>query len=129
MYYITYHRFRSRSLPEFENSPTIRTTIGNTYGLRTWIEYGFKHAKNELGWADYRVTDYAEIERWWEIIFSAYSLVSFQCPVFHPLAQEAAPEQASQDTPVEHFAEHPWWDQGQGWKNTLNNLLTGFSQA
>jgi len=27
--------------------------------LRTWIEYGFKHAKNELGWADYRVTDYA----------------------------------------------------------------------
>jgi len=26
--------------------------VGNTYGLRTWIEYGFKHTKNELGWAD-----------------------------------------------------------------------------
>jgi SRSO17 transposase len=26
----------------------IRKTIGNTYGLRPWIEYGFKHAKNEL---------------------------------------------------------------------------------
>ncbi len=26
---------------------TIRKTVGNTYGLRTWIEYGFKHAKNE----------------------------------------------------------------------------------
>lgn len=100
----------------------IRTTIGNTYGLRTWIEYGFKHAKNELGWADYRVTDYAEIERWWEIVFSAYLLVSFHCPLFHPPDQETAPEQAPQDTPVEHFAEHPWWDQGQGWKNTLNNL-------
>ncbi len=48
----------------------IRTSVGNTYGLRTWIEYGFKHAKNELGWADYRVTDYAEIERWWEIVGS-----------------------------------------------------------
>src|SRR2546425_5066789 len=27
----------------------IQQTIGNTYGLRTWIEYGFKHAKNERG--------------------------------------------------------------------------------
>jgi SRSO17 transposase len=25
----------------------IHKTIGNTSGLRTWIEYGFKHAKNE----------------------------------------------------------------------------------
>ena len=31
-----------------------------------WIEYGFKQIKNELGWADYRVTDYDHIERWWE---------------------------------------------------------------
>ncbi len=41
----------------------IENSAGNTYGLRTWIEYGFKQAKNELGWADYRVTDYASIER------------------------------------------------------------------
>jgi len=51
----------------------IRKTVGNTYGLRTWIEYGFKHAKNELGWTDYRVTNYASIERWWEIIRSRVS--------------------------------------------------------
>ena len=44
----------------------LQKTVGNTYGLRTWIEYGFKHAKNELGWADFRVTDYASIERWWD---------------------------------------------------------------
>ncbi len=30
--------------------------IGNLYGLRTWIEYGFKQCKDQLGWADYRVT-------------------------------------------------------------------------
>lgn len=42
----------------------IDKTVANTYGLRTWIEYGFKQAKNELGWADYRVTDYEEIEKW-----------------------------------------------------------------
>lgn len=27
---------------------SIRTSVGNTFGLRTWIEYGFKQAKNEL---------------------------------------------------------------------------------
>jgi len=42
----------------------IQKTVGNTYGLRTWIAYGFKHAKNELGWTNYRVTDFASIERW-----------------------------------------------------------------
>lgn len=69
----------------------IEKTIGTTYGLRTWIEYGFKHAKNELGWADYRVTDYASIERWWELVFCAYTLVSFQCPALQSSDQEPAP--------------------------------------
>ncbi len=81
-----------------------------------------KHAKNELGWADYRVTDYAEIERWWKLVFSAYQLVSFQCPAFRLSNQEASSEPVSQTSPVEHFAEHAWWDVGSGWKNTLNNL-------
>lgn len=26
--------------------------VGNFYGLRTWVEYGLKQGKNELGWAD-----------------------------------------------------------------------------
>jgi SRSO17 transposase len=58
----------------------IQQTVGNTYGLRTWIEYGFKHAKNELGWADYRVTDYASIERWWELVRSRLSAGEFAEP-------------------------------------------------
>lgn len=28
--------------------------VGNLYRLRTGIEYGFKHCKNHLGWADLR---------------------------------------------------------------------------
>jgi len=44
----------------------ILQSVGNIYGLRTWIEYGFKQVKDELGWADYRVTSYQEIERWWK---------------------------------------------------------------
>ena len=69
----------------------IEQTVGNTFGLRTWIEYGFKHAKDDLGWADYRVTDYASIERWWELVMSAYTLVSLQSPDFAALGHVAAP--------------------------------------
>jgi SRSO17 transposase len=50
--------------------------VGNFYGLRTWVEYGLKQSKNELGWADFRLTHYSQIEKWWEIICSAYLLVS-----------------------------------------------------
>jgi len=50
--------------------------VGNLYGLRNWVEYGLKQSKNELGWADFRMTSYAQIERWWEIVMSAYLLVS-----------------------------------------------------
>jgi hypothetical protein len=53
-------------------------TVGNTFGLRTWIEYGLKQAKDDLGWADYRLTEYATIERWGELVMSAYTLVSLQ---------------------------------------------------
>lgn len=102
---------------------TIQKTVGNTYGLRTWIEYGFKHAKNELGWADFRVTDYASIERWWELVSCAYLLVSLQSPVFQhagDTSERAHPPTVT--TPPERFSEHRWWDSGQGWKNILNNL-------
>jgi len=101
----------------------LRKTVGNTYGLRTWIEYGFKHAKNELGWADFRVTDYASIERWWELVCCAYLLVSLQSPVFG-LNDEASGRShlPTVTTPPDRFSLHRWWDSGQGWKNILNNL-------
>jgi SRSO17 transposase len=95
----------------------IETSVGNTYGLRTWIEYGFRQAKNELGWADYRVTDYPTIERWWELVMSAYLLVSLQ----HSVLQNT-PVPPPPDSPVAQFSKHPWWDREQGWKPTLNNL-------
>ena len=79
------------------------------------IEYGFKHIKNELGWTDHRLTDYGAIERWWELVFSAYFMVSVQTLVF------AAPddEAVGDGSPA---SRHPWWDAKPGWKHTLNNL-------
>ncbi len=93
----------------------LRHELGNLYGLRTWIEYGFKHIKNELGWADHRLTDYAAIERWWEVVFSAYLMVSLQTSVF-ATADDAVVADCSP------ASRHAWWHAGPGWKHTLNNL-------
>ena len=41
--------------------------VGNLYGLRNWVEYGLKQIKNELDWADFRITDYMQIQKWWEL--------------------------------------------------------------
>jgi SRSO17 transposase len=101
----------------------IQKEVGNVYGLRTWIEYGFKQIKNELGWADFRVTGYAEIERWWELVCSAYLLVSLQADVFHGTpepAQEKRRRSVAAKAPS--VPGHRWWDRGKGWKNVLNNL-------
>ena len=38
--------------------------VGNLYGIRNWVEYGLKQSKNELGWADFRLTHYPDIEKW-----------------------------------------------------------------
>ena len=94
--------------------------VGNLYGLRNWVEYGLKQSKNELGWADFRVTAYAQIQKWWELVMSAYLLVSLHSQVLNnPPNQDI---NSFPDPIVEKFREHQWWDKNQGWKNLLNNL-------
>jgi SRSO17 transposase len=106
----------------------IEPTVGNTFGLRTWIEYGFKHAKDDLGWADYRLTDSAAIERWWELVMSAYTLVSLQSADLATLGRLAPaplstpPLGAAPPSPPATLATPPAWDTRTGWKHHLNNL-------
>jgi SRSO17 transposase len=86
--------------------------IGNHYGFRTWIEYGLKQAKDVLGWADFRMTSYEQIQKWWELVMSAFLMVSLFADAFNdacPLAHQ-------------QFAQHPWWNNQSGWKHLLNNL-------
>lgn len=104
----------------------IELAIAQMYSMRMWIEYGFKQVKNEMGWADFRLTDYHSIERWWEIVFSAYFLVSIQANHFK---QEAVNPHNSKEYPspltrtsVPEFSQHPWWEPGTTWKSALNNL-------
>jgi hypothetical protein len=108
----------------------IKKTVGHTYGRRTWIAYGLKQSKNELGWADGRLTAQQAIEKWGESVCSAALMVSLQAPVFpeslsslKSIAQTASQvEEQERQTAQKQCAHHTWWDQGQGWKNRLNHL-------
>lgn len=94
--------------------------VGNLYGLRTWIEYGFKQCKDKLGWTDYRVTQYAQIERWWEIVSSAYLMVSLQ---FWGLGEEPPAVLGEDQLDLcTRFRQHRYWNESQGWKRRLNNV-------
>lgn len=103
----------------------ILLSVGRQYTLRSWIEYGFKQVKNELGWHDYRLTDYRSIERWWELIFSAYLLVSLYAEEFkkNQRIQAGVSDDSTESTPQPlPFSQHPDWELGVTWKSALNNL-------
>ena len=102
----------------------MKQQIGNLYGLRTWVEYGFRQCKQELGWTDYRFTNFKEINKWWEIIFSAYWMVSCSSKVFCQLnqSQSLSIQKNQGQQLVSHFNLHQQWVNQEGWKTTLNNL-------
>ena len=99
----------------------LKKRLGNLYGLRTWVEYGFRQCKQELGWTDYRFTKYREIEKWWEIIFSAYLMT---CINALSLKSSKQPRQDNNEAENQNinFSNHIQWNIEKGWKNTLNNL-------
>ena len=99
----------------------VKKFLGNLYGLRTWVEYGFRQCKQELGWTDYRFTSFKDIEKWWEIIFSVYTMVSLNSQPLLSLNQQKTSKSERKKNSVD-LAVHQQWDCGSGWKNTLNNL-------
>lgn len=96
-------------------------TLGDLYGLRTWVEYGFRQCKQELGWTDYRLTDFKDIEKWWEIIFNVYTMISLNSPTLIDLNKSSLPTDIKEINSV-NFSNHQQWNHEIGWKNTLNNL-------
>nr|WP_322682913.1 IS701 family transposase [Nostoc sp. DedQUE07]MDZ8128263.1 IS701 family transposase [Nostoc sp. DedQUE07] len=106
-------------------SGNLKKILGDLYGLRTWVEYGFRQCKQELGWTDYRFTNFQHIERWWEIIFCVYTMISLSSPPFLSLNQAHKIETEVQDSiciDCVDFSNHKQWNHDSGWKNTLNNL-------
>jgi hypothetical protein len=43
------------------------------YGLRNWVEQGYKQVKVELGWADFQVRSDRSIRRHWTLVCCAFS--------------------------------------------------------
>jgi len=72
-----------------------------------------KPKQNELGWTDFRLTKYQDIEKWWEIVCSTYLLVSLFAD--SQINSEKSPVSGSRVR--ELLQEHPEWDEGTGWKN------------
>jgi SRSO17 transposase len=95
--------------------------VGNLYGSRTWVEYGFRQVKQELGWTDYRFTKFEQIKKWWELIYSVYLMVSLSTPAFLSL-QESSSIDTNPVKEAPNFSSHQDWNHTSGWKNCLNNL-------
>ena len=54
-------------------APTDLAEIVRLYGLRSWVEQGYKQLKQELGWADFMVRSDQAIRRHWHLVFCAFS--------------------------------------------------------
>jgi SRSO17 transposase len=86
--------------------------VGAIYKVRAYVEQGFRNSKNELGWADFRLTNYADIQQWWELVMCAYLMVCLHNITFNPSVASVG----------DSYQQHSLWDSGKGWKNALNNI-------
>jgi DDE superfamily endonuclease len=61
------------------------------YGLRNWVEQGYKQVKGELGWADFQVRSDRAIRRHWALVCCAVSFC-WQAVLAEQPAQPAPPD-------------------------------------
>jgi SRSO17 transposase len=77
------------------------------YGLRNWVEQGYKQVKGELGWADFQVRSDRAIRRHWTLVCCAFSFCWRAFLAQHPARpappdQQVAPAAARGATPTGH---------------------------
>jgi len=65
-----------------------------TYGLRNWVEQGYKQVKDELGWADFQVRSDRAIRRHWTLVCCAFSFCWHAGQAEVAVAAAPAPPQA-----------------------------------
>jgi SRSO17 transposase len=81
------------------------TDIVRLYGLRNWVEQGYKQVKGELGWADFQVRSDRAIRRHWTLVCCAFSFCWQAFLAEQPAApqsQVAAPAAARGATAAGH---------------------------
>jgi hypothetical protein len=113
--------FNSTSFVKTNLKGKLKKIVSNLYGLRTWVEYGFRQCKQELGWRDYRFTNFKNIQKWWSVIFCLYTMITLNFPDFLSL-NLCAQTQSNPNNNSANFSAHQEWNHQSGWKNTLNNI-------
>ena len=63
-----------------------------------------------------------DIQKWWEIIFCVYTMISLNSPAFLSLNQSLEVEHDVVDNTDVQVSNHEQWNHECGWKNVLNNL-------
>jgi hypothetical protein len=53
-------------------APADLAEVVRLYGLRNWVEQGYKQVKQELGWADFMVRSDRAIRRHWQLVCCAF---------------------------------------------------------
>jgi SRSO17 transposase len=69
-------------------APAELAEVVRLYGLRLWVEQGYKQVKGELGWADFQVRADAAIQRHWHLVCCAFAFCWWAW--FHAQVQEQA---------------------------------------
>src|SRR5215216_615333 len=67
---------RRPASPRTAASPLAPADLGEVvrlYGLRLWVEQGYKQVKGELGWADFQVRSDTAIQRHWHLVCCAFT--------------------------------------------------------
>jgi DDE superfamily endonuclease len=93
---------RRQTRPPFP--PADLAELVRLYGLRNWVEQGYKQVKHELGWADFQVRSDRAIRRHWTLVCCAFSFCWQAWFTDHPVqplppdGQAAAPAAARGET-------------------------------
>ena len=78
-------------------APADLAEVVRLYGLRTWVEQGYKQVKGELGWADFQVRSDRAIRRHWTLVCCAFSFcwrAWYAKPPSAPVPPDAQPAAA-----------------------------------
>ena len=63
----------SQRAADSPQAPADLAEVVRLYGLRNWVEQGYKQVKDELGWADFMVRSDRAIRRHWHLVCCAFS--------------------------------------------------------
>jgi hypothetical protein len=72
-YLVTNLPHPARGRPRAPFPPADLAEVVRLYGLRNWVEQGYKQVKGELGWADFQVRSDRAIRRHWQLVCCAFS--------------------------------------------------------